>query len=149
MLGWPEIILILVVLVLIFGPAKLPEIARALGEAMREFKKASSELEQAVQALDTPATTAAAGQRAPPAVAVTTPPAEPSTTTAATEAPAQSTSEITAEVPATPPSAGAEGQAYSGLVEVAQKLGISTEGKSEDEIKGEILNRAKSPSKEA
>jgi sec-independent protein translocase protein TatA len=39
-----EIILILVVLLLILGPSKLPAVARSIGDAWREFRKASSEL---------------------------------------------------------------------------------------------------------
>ena len=42
MLGMQEIILILVILLLVFGPSKLPKIARELGKAWQEFNKASS-----------------------------------------------------------------------------------------------------------
>ncbi|HLN65116.1 MAG TPA: twin-arginine translocase TatA/TatE family subunit [Symbiobacteriaceae bacterium] len=38
-LGWTEILLILVVVMLIFGPAKLPQLGKSIGEGMREFKK--------------------------------------------------------------------------------------------------------------
>jgi TatA/E family protein of Tat protein translocase len=38
-LGLPEILLILLVALLIFGAAKLPEIGRSLGKALGEFKK--------------------------------------------------------------------------------------------------------------
>lgn len=38
-LGLPEILLILVVALLIFGAARLPEIGRSLGKALSEFKK--------------------------------------------------------------------------------------------------------------
>jgi sec-independent protein translocase protein TatA len=40
--GWvsiPEIILLLVVVLLIFGPKRVPEIGRSLGKGMREFKQ--------------------------------------------------------------------------------------------------------------
>ena len=37
-LGWPEIIIILVVLLLLFGAKRLPEMGRSLGRGMREFK---------------------------------------------------------------------------------------------------------------
>ena len=44
-IGFWELILILLIALLIFGAAKLPEIGRALGKAIREFKKATSEAE--------------------------------------------------------------------------------------------------------
>lgn len=37
-LGWPEVIIILVVAVLIFGPKKLPELGNSLGKTVRGFK---------------------------------------------------------------------------------------------------------------
>ena len=39
-LGLPELVVILVVALLIFGPGKLPEIGSALGKGIRDFKKA-------------------------------------------------------------------------------------------------------------
>lgn len=42
-LGTPELLLILFVILLLFGGAKLPSLARGLGQSIREFKKASSE----------------------------------------------------------------------------------------------------------
>ena len=41
-IGFPEIILLLVVLLLIFGPKRLPEMGRSLGKGMREFKDSIS-----------------------------------------------------------------------------------------------------------
>lgn len=38
-LGWTEILLILVVLLLIFGPSKLPQLGKSVGESLKEFKK--------------------------------------------------------------------------------------------------------------
>ncbi|OYT40415.1 MAG: twin-arginine translocase TatA/TatE family subunit [Candidatus Altiarchaeales archaeon ex4484_43] len=46
MIGTYELILILVIALILFGPKRLPELARALGESMREFKKAASDLEE-------------------------------------------------------------------------------------------------------
>ncbi len=43
-LGVPSLILILVVALLIFGPSKLPEIGRATGNTLKEFKKATNDL---------------------------------------------------------------------------------------------------------
>jgi TatA/E family protein of Tat protein translocase len=43
-IGPLELVLILVIALMVFGPGKLPELARQLGRAAREFRKASSEL---------------------------------------------------------------------------------------------------------
>jgi len=48
MLGWQEIILILAILLLVVGPAKLPEIAKELGNALREFRRASAGVSDAI-----------------------------------------------------------------------------------------------------
>lgn len=42
-IGMPELIVILIVLLLLFGAQRLPEIGRALGKTMQEFKKATKE----------------------------------------------------------------------------------------------------------
>lgn len=42
-IGMQELLLILLILVLLFGASKLPELARALGKALREFKKGAKE----------------------------------------------------------------------------------------------------------
>ena len=47
-LGIPEIILILVVVLVLFGGKKLPELARGLGKAQNEYKKAKEALENEV-----------------------------------------------------------------------------------------------------
>ena len=49
-IGVPELILILVVGLIVFGPGKLPEVARSLGKGIREFKKATNVLSQAINA---------------------------------------------------------------------------------------------------
>lgn len=48
-IGWPELILILVVVLVIFGPGKLPDVGNAIGKGIREFRKASNELEESVR----------------------------------------------------------------------------------------------------
>ena len=45
----PELILILVVFILLFGAQKLPEIGAALGKAIREFKKVVKDVEDDVK----------------------------------------------------------------------------------------------------
>ena len=42
-IGFPELVVILLIVLLIFGAARLPEIARSLGKAINEFKKAMSD----------------------------------------------------------------------------------------------------------
>jgi sec-independent protein translocase protein TatA len=49
MLGAWEIIVILFIVLLLFGGKKLPELARSLGEGIREFKKASQEISQELE----------------------------------------------------------------------------------------------------
>lgn len=44
-LGMGELIVILLIVLLLFGAAKLPEIARSLGKAIKEFKKVGKEIE--------------------------------------------------------------------------------------------------------
>ena len=57
-IGVPELILILIVGLIVFGPGKLPEAGRALGKGLREFKKASNALTQALNAEPAPQQTA-------------------------------------------------------------------------------------------
>ena len=48
-IGMPEMIIILVVALIIFGPRKLPELGRSLGRSINEFKKASNELRSTLE----------------------------------------------------------------------------------------------------
>jgi sec-independent protein translocase protein TatA len=43
-IGMPELIIIFVIALIIFGPRKLPELGRSLGKSINEFKRASNEL---------------------------------------------------------------------------------------------------------
>jgi len=43
-IGVPELIIIALVVILLFGAKKLPELANAIGKAIREFKKASHDI---------------------------------------------------------------------------------------------------------
>lgn len=97
--GWEWVIIGVVALVIImWGPSKIPEFARAIGKAKGEFEKASREIDQAAKEVVT---------------------ATPATTVRRNE-------DI--------------------LIETAQKLGVTTEGKTRDQIATEVSQRLKTVS---
>ena len=49
-IGLPELLIIVAIALIVFGPNKLPELARAFGRAMREFKKATDEVKESFEA---------------------------------------------------------------------------------------------------
>jgi TatA/E family protein of Tat protein translocase len=48
-IGMPELIIIFVIALIIFGPRKLPELGRSLGRSLAEFKRASNELKSTLE----------------------------------------------------------------------------------------------------
>lgn len=48
-LGWPEIMVILVIALVIFGPRKLPQLGRTLGKALGEFRRATNDLKNTLE----------------------------------------------------------------------------------------------------
>ena len=48
-LGMPELIMIMVLALLLFGPKKLPEIGKQVGKALGEFKRASNDLKRTIE----------------------------------------------------------------------------------------------------
>jgi len=48
-LGMPELILIMVLALLLFGPNKLPQIGKQVGKALGEFKRASNDLKRTIE----------------------------------------------------------------------------------------------------
>ena len=48
-IGMPEMLVILALALIVIGPKKLPDLAKSLGRAMREFKKATSEFKETIQ----------------------------------------------------------------------------------------------------
>ena len=48
-LGIPELIVIFVIALVVFGPKKLPDLGKSIGRAMAEFKKAQQEFQESVQ----------------------------------------------------------------------------------------------------
>ncbi|MDH7601483.1 MAG: twin-arginine translocase TatA/TatE family subunit [Armatimonadota bacterium] len=53
-MGTQEIIIILVLALIIFGPKKLPEIGRSIGQGLRELKRASREVMETIEQVDEP-----------------------------------------------------------------------------------------------
>lgn len=48
-IGFPEMVLIFVVALLVFGPKRLPELGRSLGRGLSEFRRASSDLKNSIE----------------------------------------------------------------------------------------------------
>ncbi len=47
-LGWSELLIIFFIILIVFGPRKLPEVADALGKSIQKFKKASREVQNEI-----------------------------------------------------------------------------------------------------
>ena len=92
-IGMPEMIIILVIALIIFGPRKLPELGKSLGRSLNEFKKASNELrstlEEEIRVEETREHTTAAASATPPAA--TPPPVDAATVSRTTSAPGTGT----------------------------------------------------------
>lgn len=48
-IGMPELVVILIILLVLFGAAKLPEVGKSLGKAIKEFKKAGKEIKDDIE----------------------------------------------------------------------------------------------------
>ena len=48
-LGWSELLIIFFIILIVFGPRKLPEVADALGKSIQKFKKASREVQNEIE----------------------------------------------------------------------------------------------------
>jgi len=87
-IGMPELIIILVIALIIFGPRKLPELGKSLGRSINELKKASNELrstlEDEIRVEEQRDRASAATPATPPAA--TPPPADATTVSRATGA---------------------------------------------------------------
>ena len=81
-LGVPELVIILVVALIFFGPRKLPELGRSIGRSLNEFKRASNELRSTLDdeiRLEERSKAPAAAAAAPAPPPDEAPPAEPET----------------------------------------------------------------------
>ncbi|MBI4720253.1 MAG: twin-arginine translocase TatA/TatE family subunit [Chitinivibrionia bacterium] len=47
-LGWSELLIIFFIVLIIFGPRKLPEVAEALGKSIQKFKKAAKDVQKEI-----------------------------------------------------------------------------------------------------
>ncbi len=142
MLGWPEILLILGVMLPIFGPSKLPEMARSLGQAFREFQNATATFEKEAKAMtDTLPDLNALPTALMPQPNILRKPiaAQPAAQPAALQASIPATASAKAPEPAeaqpAQPQAAATDAGGSNIAEVAKMLGISTEGRTEEDLK--------------
>jgi len=72
-IGPPELVIILVIALLVLGPGKLPEVGASLGKSIREFRKASSDIQETVSIAPLPAPVAAAPVAAAAPIAPMTP----------------------------------------------------------------------------
>lgn len=48
-IGFPELLIILALALLVFGPKKLPEVGRSIGRALREFRRTSDEIKEKLE----------------------------------------------------------------------------------------------------
>lgn len=48
-IGFPELLIILAIALLIFGPKRLPEVSRSIGRAVREFRRTSDEIKDKIE----------------------------------------------------------------------------------------------------
>ena len=94
-IGAPELVLILIVGLIVFGPGKLPEMGRTLGKGLREFRKASNALTTAINTPDPPPAQNAAAQPQPAAA-----PAAQQAAPVAAEQAAPATAQQSAPAPA-------------------------------------------------
>ncbi len=54
---WYILVILLVIVLIVYGPGKLPEVGGAIGKAMREFRKASTDLQDEIKRSTTPTET--------------------------------------------------------------------------------------------
>lgn len=98
-IGLPELVMILVIALLVFGPGKMAEIGRDLGKAMRDFRRATTDVQKefndALRLDEVEKNPAAEWKPSPPSPTAVIPPAEETATPAPLERPVQ---EIAAEV---------------------------------------------------
>ena len=72
-IGMPELVIIMVIALIIFGPRKLPELGRSIGRSLNEFKRASNELRSTLDEEIRVEEQRSADRQKPPEAATSTP----------------------------------------------------------------------------
>ena len=72
-IGMPELVIIMVIALIIFGPRKLPELGRSIGRSLNEFKRASNELRSTLDEEIRIEEQRSAERQKPPSAATSTP----------------------------------------------------------------------------
>ncbi|HDY73946.1 MAG TPA: twin-arginine translocase TatA/TatE family subunit [Euryarchaeota archaeon] len=134
--GGTEILVVLAIAVMLFGPKKLPELARTMGEAMGEYHKATREFENEVRkastSVDREITSATSVEPRKIGPAAQTRPARPASTRPA----GAPTTRPVSEKPAAPSS-------DVKVKEIAKNLGIDTANKTDAQLLREISIKTK------
>jgi sec-independent protein translocase protein TatA len=146
-IGLPELMIIVAIALIVFGPNKLPELAKAFGKAMREFKKATEEVKQSFEAETrdleelktgiteeniskfieaTSASTEDIAEKAPPAEQP--PPSEPASPPAQEATPGQSAEGAAEQPPPSEPASPPAQEATPGQSAEGAKEGTPTRG---------------------
>jgi sec-independent protein translocase protein TatA len=89
-LGGPELILILVLALIVFGPRRLPEIGKSMGKLLAEFRKASTDFQRTIEdevEAEKYKAAAPAGPQEPPPAEDASPPQAPAEATVSREVP--------------------------------------------------------------
>jgi TatA/E family protein of Tat protein translocase len=130
-IGFPELLIIVAIALIVFGPNKLPELAKAFGRAMREFKKATEEVKESFEAetkdleelkhgltdenlLADLAEQVSSSEPAPEQASTHPEPSAPAETSPLEEAPIQTVGEKEEEKKKEEPERGKEGTPYHG-----------------------------------
>jgi sec-independent protein translocase protein TatA len=142
MLGWPEILLILMVMLLIFGPSKLPEMARSLGQAFKEFQNAYSTLEKETKTLTDQLNLPDLNASLQPGSSILRKPLNSGVAPVVSPTVATKTSSDISVVATSEKTQQTEPITPKGnIAEAAKALGIDVEGKSEEDLKIAIQDK--------
>ncbi len=104
-IGWPEIIIVLVIVLIIFGPKRLPHLGKSIGQSIRGFKRGvSGEDDQEKEQIEAPPAQLSQTQESAPAQPVPQPaPVEQAAQPVATTQTAQQAAPEAAPLPPEPP----------------------------------------------